>query len=238
MVTQWIQTATDYIQRTSRFSCAFSGGRTPVEFYNLLSAEQDFELWSRVHIFMTDERFVDAEDKDNNFRLIRDNLLNYVKIPPENIYPIPTNVQTVGIAAEEYKNRLVGFFTLDQNRLPIIDLVVLGLGEDGHTASLFPQTEGIDAPYRLTMPVNENHLKYERISLTLPVLNNARHVYFMVAGKNKADIVRRVIEDKEPFPATQVQPTNGELTFLLDAAAASQLKDQQKYIYRDETISL
>lgn len=238
LVQHWIKMATYYIERTGRFSCAFSGGRTPVEFYNLLSSTQDFDLWSKVHIFLTDERFVDQDDKDNNFRLLRDNLLNYVKIPPENIYPIPTNVQTAGISAEEYKNRLAGFFTLDQNRLPIIDMVLLGVGEDGHTASLFPDTQGIDDPYRLTMPVAQNHLKHERISITLPVINNAKHVCFMVTGKGKAEIIKDIVDEGVICPASRVNPSNGELVYLLDADAAHLLANRDKYLYRDQVVPL
>ncbi|MBZ0166358.1 MAG: 6-phosphogluconolactonase, partial [Candidatus Omnitrophica bacterium] len=148
LVKSWIHLANEMISEHGRFSSAFSGGRSPVEFYSLLSSWPDFNLWSKIHIFQTDERFVDEHHPDNNYRLIKDNLLRHVPIPIENVFPIPSHVDTVGMAAEEYKNTLVRFFTLDRNHLPIIDFVLLGLGEDGHTASLFPDLAGINDPYR------------------------------------------------------------------------------------------
>lgn len=237
-VKQWVNLATQFIEKNGRFNCAFCGGRTPVEFYSLLSAADEFRFWSKVHVFLTDERFVDEHDKDNNFRLVRDNLLRHVSIPIENIHPVPTEVQSVGLAAEEYKNILLRHFTLDKNHLPVFDLILLGLGEDGHTASLFPDTNGINDRYRLTLPVSKSYLKHERISLTLSVINNARHVYFMITSRQKAQIVKDVIEEKNAFPASQVSLANGTLTFLIDAEAAMLLKDQEKYIYRGSTISL
>lgn len=237
-VKQWISLATQAIETYGRFSCAFCGGRTPVEFYSLLSSADEFRLWSKVHIFLTDERFVDEYDKDNNFRLIKDNLLRHVSIPIENIHSIPTDVQTLGLAAEEYKNILLRYFTLDKNHLPVFDLILLGLGEDGHTASLFPDTDGMNDRYRLTLPVSKSSLKHDRISLTLPVLNNARHVYFLITGRQKAQVVQEIIEEKKLYPAALVNPVNGTMSYLMDAQAACLLKNQEKYIFRGSPIPL
>lgn len=238
LVKTWIHLAKEFIELHGRFSSAFSGGRSPVEFYNLLSSWPDFNLWSKIHIFQTDERFVDKHHQDNNFRLIKDNLLRHVPIPVENVFPMPSHVETVGVAAEEYKNTLVRFFTLDRNHLPIIDFILLGLGEDGHTASLFPGVEGINDPYRLTMPVSVNHLKHDRISITLPVINNARQVIFLVTGAQKASIVKDVIEGCVDCPASQVVPRDGKLTFLLDAAAAQSLQHKDRYLTEAQPISI
>src|SRR5262245_46135136 len=103
-VKQWVILAKHFVEQQGRFNCAFCGGRTPVEFYSLLSSTEEFRQWSRVHIFLTDERFVDEHHKDNNFRLIKDNLLRHISIPMENVHPVPTMGQTAGLAAEEYKN--------------------------------------------------------------------------------------------------------------------------------------
>ena len=238
LVKKWIHIANELIGLHGRFSSAFPGGRSPVEFYNLLSSWPDFNLWSKVHLFQTDERFVDDQHQDNNFRLIKDNLLRHVPIPMENVFPVPTHVETVGMSAEEYKNTLVRFFTLDRNHLPIIDFVLLGLGEDGHTASLFPQMEGIDDPYRLTMPVSVNHLKHDRVSITLPVINNARHIFFLVTGAQKAEIVRDVIEGNGDWPASRVCPREGSLTFLLDAPAAQLLEHRENYLSEVQPLSI
>lgn len=238
LVKTWIHLANEVISEHGRFSSAFPGGRSPVEFYNLLSSWPDFNLWSKVHIFQTDERFVDEHHPDNNFRLIKDNLLRHVPIPMENVFPIPSHVETVGMAAEEYKNTLVRFFTLDRNHLPIIDFVLLGLGEDGHTASLFPGVDGINDPYRLTMPVSVNHLKHDRISLTLSVINNARNVIFLVTGSQKAEIIRDILEGEGDYPAAQVRPRQGKLTFLLDAQAAQLLEHRERYVTEVQPLSI
>ncbi len=238
LVKTWIHLANEVISQQGRFSSAFPGGRSPVEFYNLLSSWPDFNLWSKVHIFQTDERFVDEHHQDNNFRLIKDNLLRHVPIPMENVFPAPTHVETVGMAAEEYKNTLVRFFTLDRNHLPIIDFILLGIGEDGHTASLFPGVEGIGDPYRLTMPVSVNHLKYDRISMTLSVINNARNVFFLVTGGQKAEIIRDILERGIDCPAARVRPREGKLTFLLDAEAAKLLEHKENYLSQVQPMSI
>ena len=121
--------------------------------------------------------------------MVKENLLNYVNIPPENVHPIATDQRNVDLAAEQFKNELVSFFDFAKNNAPRFDLILLGIGTDGHTASLFPDDERVDDPDRLVLPVSLPHLKRERVSLTLPVINNARHVIVLAAGASKAEVV-------------------------------------------------
>ncbi len=236
-VEKWTEVAEEAVKERGYFTAALSGGRTPVMLHEALSKRKGLP-WDRTHIFIVDERFVPFDHEDSNYLMIRNTLLKHVRIPSENIHPVQTENSTPVLSAEKYEKEMLSFFNTSENEFPQFDLIFLGIGEDGHTASLFPETEGINDPYRLTMPVAKNHLKYERISITMPVINNARHVFFMVTGAQKAQIVREVLEDRKDYPASLVQPTNGELTFLLDAQAAQLLKDQGQYVYRDQTISL
>jgi len=234
---KWVDIVHKTVARRNRFVVALSGGRAPVEFYCKLASLSDFDLWPKVHAFMVDERFVDEEDPESNYRSLKENLFNRIPIPSENLHPVLTDCENVGIAAEQYKDDIVRSLELNKAGLPTFDLVLLGLGEDGHTASLFPDAEGIGDLGRLTVPVSLNHLKHERISLTLPAINNAAHVIFLVNGPKKADIVKRIVEEDTNLPAAQVVPTNGELLFLLDREASQKLTHRDKYAYHDEALS-
>ena len=238
LVKQRLTIAHHSIEQHGRFTVALSGGTTPIEFYSKLSGIQEAGIWPKTHVFLVDERFVPLTDQDSNFRMIKENLLSYINILPGNIHPIPTDSKTVEVAAEEYKNILTQFFDLTRNGLPRFDLILLGIGEDGHTGSLFSDLPGIDDQARLTLPVSLNHLKTERVSLTLPVINNALHVIFFVRGPKKADIIKRVIEQDKNLPSARVRPTDGELIFLLDQPSAQKLSFQDSYVHDGEAIEL
>ena len=187
---------------------------------------------------MADERFVSQEDNDSNFKLIKDNLLNYMSLDARQIHPVNTNVANVNVAATEYATELGKFFTPHDGDLPRFDLIFLGIGEDGHTASLFPNGDGLREQTRYTVPVSLNYLKNERVSLTLSVINNARRVVFIAAGRSKGQIVKSVLEGSKDLPAALVKPHQGELIFLLDREAANQihLKDPNDFSYEEEAI--
>lgn len=223
LVDQWVATARESIRRHNRFTVALSGGRSPMEFYCKLSALEDFSIWQRTHIFLGDERFVRQDDDNSNFKMIKENLLDYISIPPENIHPIATDQKNVDIAAESYKDEIVRFFEFRENNAPRFDLILLGIGTDGHTASLFPDDERVDDPGRLVLPVSLPRLKHERISLTLPVINNASYCVVLVIGSRKADIISEMIERNLQVPASKINPANGRLIYLLDKEAAQKL---------------
>ncbi len=222
LIKEWMRIADESIEMHGRFCAALSGGRSPVEFYCKLSGLRDLESWAKTHIFLADERFVPLDNKDSNFGMIKNNFLNFLDIPLENIHPIPTSEENVLVAAEEYKKTLLRFFPLKNNPIPRFDFILLGLGEDGHTASLYPQDNNVDDPNRIVLPVSLPHLKEERISLTLSVINNARYIFFLAQGKKKASIIKKVMEEKHSTPAAKVESAQGQLTFLLDKEAAAE----------------
>ncbi|HLF19125.1 MAG TPA: 6-phosphogluconolactonase [Candidatus Omnitrophota bacterium] len=238
LLKEWVRTVNEAVEDHNRFVVALSGGKTPAEFYTRLSHLEEFDLWHKTHIFLADEHFVPYDDPESNFRMINDNLLHYVPIPPQNVHPIKTKYENVLIATEEYKHELIYFFELKERKLPRFDLIMLGMGEDGQVASLFPGEKGIDDPNRLTIPVSAYQSRTERVSLSLPVINNARTVVFIIQGLRKADMVKKVLEENIDVPAQHVHPADGRLMFLLDREAASRLSSPRKFTDHGEAISI
>ncbi len=238
LVKKWVLLAQEAISQRGRFTVALSGGRTPTEFYTKLSGLEDFNLWQKTHLFQADERFVPHDDSESNYKMIKETLLNYVPIPKENVHLIDVACENAGLAAEEYKNSLVVFFDFRKNNLPCFDLILLGVGPDGHTASLFPDTQGISDPRRVTLPVSSPHLKDDRVSLTVSTINNARRVVFLILGTGKAAIAKAILEENFDCPAQKVQPTDGEVIYLLDREAARKLSYHDNYTFDGEALSL
>jgi 6-phosphogluconolactonase len=230
LLRRWVAAARTAIQENGLFNIALGGGCTPVEFYRQLSRLQDASLWHKTHLFLTDERFVPPDDEESNFRMIQDNLLSRVDIPSANIHPMVRDQEDVSRACGEYAEVLQKHFAYQKNRFPCFDLILLGLGEDGHTASLFPEV-----PYNqdfpdTVVPVSLPHLKHKRISLTLPVINNSSHVIFLITGVRKASIVKRILDEDFSCPASCIQPTAGRLAYILDKEAARELSHKKSYI--------
>ena len=221
----------------NRFSVALAGGSTPRLMYSMLTeADRAINLdWSRVHLFWSDERCVSPEHIDSNYRLARENMLDRLSIPAENIHRLRGELDP-STAALEYERLLRDFFT-DQSTSALreskiedhktFDLVLLGLGLDGHTASLFPGSRALGEQKRWVVAV-EHHQPppplVNRLTLTLPAINAASLVLFLVSGTEKATILRQVLarpsEERPPLPAQLVQPTAGQLIWLLDTNTA------------------
>jgi len=236
LLKKWVEMVHEAVQRSNRFTVALSGGRSPIEFYSRLSAFKDFDLWSRTHVFLGDERFVPFSDGNSNFKMIKENLLDYISLPPENIHPITTDQKNVDLAADQFKNELVQFFEFNENNVPSFDMILLGVGTDGHTASLFPDDEHIEDMDRLVLPVTLPHLKEERITLTLPVINSARNVVFLILGTNKAEILQEMIKGESGIPASKVNLTTGQLTYLVDKEAACKLSYRDSCSHEDQGV--
>lgn len=206
------------------FAAALSGGRTPVDLYGRLAAHEERFDWDRIHIFLVDERFVPDTDSESNYRMIRETLLDRVDIPAKNVHPIFTGEADPRISVQKYEKELIRFLKPPSGGIPVLDLVMLGLGEDGHTASLFPGTPVIEERQRFVRAVLPGKGKVPRVTLTFPVINHARNIFFIVTGKGKEAVVRRVVEERDPsLPASLVKPEQGELFFLCDSQAASML---------------
>ena len=236
LIKKFLFIAQESIEKRGQFTVAFSGGKTPVEFYTRLSGFNDEKIWDKTHIFQTDERFVLPESPNSNWGMIKNNFLSFVDIPARNLYPIDTQLSDVKKSAQVYENTIKSFFKVKQNEMPVFDLVFLGMGEDGHIASLFPAEKSLNEKARLTVDVSSHYVRYERISLTFPVINHARYVILLVKGKNKSEAVSKVLIEKSDLPATRVEPVDGELIYLLDKEAASQLSYQDSHIHDGEAI--
>jgi 6-phosphogluconolactonase len=210
-----------------RFSLVLSGGSTPGALYHLLAKEpyRDQLPWQQIHLFWGDERCVPPDDPASNYRLAEESLMAYVPIPPENIHRIQGELEAAA-AARSYEKGLQEYFCGPRTRF---DLVLLGLGDDGHTASLFLGADALREAERLAVAVEAHYQDRpaQRVTLTLPAMNSARQVFFLVAGSAKAGIVQAVLEGPDKgLPAQQVRPTTGYLIWLLDAVAASQLRNK------------
>ena len=222
-----LRAAAEAIAQRGRFSIALSGGSTPRNLYTLIAANASGSLpWDRMFFFWGDERHVPLNDPDSNYRMARETLLSKIPIPAANIFPIPAENPDASKVADAYEQTLRKFFAVPSGEFPRFDLILLGLGPDGHTASLFPETAALQEKSRLVVANWVEKLKTSRITLTLPVLNAARCVAFLVSGTDKAAVLHEVLEGNGPaeqYPSKLVQPENGKLIWFVDRAAASQL---------------
>jgi 6-phosphogluconolactonase len=224
IITTWNEISRSAIERKGIFSVALSGGKTPIDLYHKFSGMKEILPWDKTHIFLVDERFVPADHNDSNYRILKETLLDHVPIPQGNIHPIPTERLTLQASAMAYEEDLKNFFRLSQDQFPEFDLLLLGIGEDGHTASLFPEAPVLNDRKHLAAPVALDDMRHPRITLTLPVINNAKHILFLVTGKNKASVLRKIIDKEDiSLPASMVHSKKGRLIFVIDREASSQL---------------
>jgi 6-phosphogluconolactonase len=212
---RFVALASQYTQ-TGQFTVALSGGSTPRQLFELLSSPsyRAQVAWPQIHLFWGDERCVPSDHADSNYRMTREALLDHIDIPPQNVHRIQGE-STPQHAAEQYQAELERVLGAD----PRFDLVLLGMGSDGHTASLFPGSPALEERERTAIAVYAAHLDSWRVTLTLPILNHARHVLLLVSGSSKAPALSR-IRAGEPLPAGRVRPSQGTLTWLLDRDAA------------------
>lgn len=213
------------------FTVVLAGGSTPKTLYQLLANENEpyrAQLcWEKIHFFWGDERHVPPDHLDSNYRMAFETMLGKVPVPSNNIHRIKSEIGDADEAAHEYEQALVQFFNLSKGQLPSFDLVLLGMGSDGHTASIFPNSIVINEKERLVVAPWIEKLKSYRITLTPPVLNNAASVVFLVSGAEKANALREVLEgDYRPecFPAQIIRPKTGKTLWLADREAAQLLK--------------
>jgi 6-phosphogluconolactonase len=206
---------------SKRFGLCLSGGSTPKRVYELLADSGASLDWQKVHLFWGDERFVPADHRDSNFRMAREALIDHVPIPAAQVHPVPTNSASPEEAAASYEATLQGFYgskTLDPER-PLFDVTLLGLGEDGHTASLFRVTKALDE--RDAWVTSIVGVKPEpRISLTYPALQSSNVIVFIVSGAKKRDILAGVLANDMTLPAARLA-TRGTIHIFADCAATA-----------------
>jgi 6-phosphogluconolactonase len=219
--------ASEAVAQRRRFVVALSGGSTPKNLYTLIAANASANLpWDQMFFFWGDERHVPPNDAESNYRMAKEALLSKVPIPPANIFPVPTDNPDASAVADAYEQTVQKFFGLAPGAFPRFDLILLGMGPDGHTASLFPETAALQEKSRLVVANWVEKLKTSRITFTLPVLNAARLVAFLVSGIDKAAALREVFEGNaagEKYPSKLVRPNEGKLIWFVDKAAASEL---------------
>jgi 6-phosphogluconolactonase len=212
------------------FSVSLAGGKTPKRMYEVLGTKSFRSRidWSRIHIFFGDERCVPPDHPESNYRLADDRIISRVKIPPQNVHPINGDGDPIR-NAQLYEDELRSFFPGRQ--WPRLDLVLLGMGEDGHTASLFPGTPALKEQRAWVFANWIDKLKAYRITLTVPAINGAANMMFLVVGVAKAATLARVLnETRDPdpvrdrLPAQLIKPESGSLNWLVDAQAASKLR--------------
>jgi len=222
-----VRAANEAVAERGRFVIALSGGSTPKNLYTLLATNARAALpWAQMFFFWSDERHVPPSDPDSNYRMAQEALLSRVPVPASSVFRVPAEKADAGDAALAYERILRQFFSLQPGEIPRFDLILLGLGPDGHTASLFPETAAVEEKSRLVVANWVEKLKTHRITFTLPVLNAARCVAFLVSGSEKASALHEVLESDasgEKYPAKLVRPAEGKLIWLLDRAAASEL---------------
>lgn len=212
------------IRERGRFSVALSGGNTPRAIYSLLASEHKELPWDRIHVFFGDERHVPPDHPDSNFLMASESLLSKVPIPENNVHRVRAELDA-DAAATEYEQEVVNFFHLGKHDWPRFDLIDLGIGEDGHTASLFPGSNALTETSRRVVANWVEKFKTFRITFTFPVLNHAAEVVFLVSGADKAQILSEVLRPgTQKYPAQGVQPENGRLLWLVDQDAGSLLR--------------
>ncbi len=219
------------IQAHGRAMLALAGGSTPEQTYRVLAqSDRSSRIdWVHTYLFLGDDRFVPVDDPSSNFAMIQRTLLAPVGVDAVHAYPVPTHLGAAAEAAAAYAATLAEAFGVgDSGQPPRFDLILLGLGKDGHTASLFPRAASLTIADQWVVAVPPGALPppVERITLTLPVLNAARAILFLVSGRDKAEVLQDVLEGRparEERPAVGVRPMNGTVTWLVDQAAASRL---------------
>ncbi len=218
--------ATRYIIQFETFNVALSGGSTPrLLFQNLLKYYKNSLDWNKINFFWSDERVVPIDDSESNAGMAFTELFDPLEQEELNIYPVDTSLSPSEEAAEAYE-RLILSIHPPLQPVPRFDLILLGLGDDGHTASLFPETEALHENSKLIAANWVPKFEKWRITFTFPLINSAKNVIFLVSGANKAEIVRDIFNNSKEYPAAQVSPVDGVLTWLLDKDAGKYLENQ------------
>lgn len=231
---EFVQAALAAVRQSGRFTVALAGGSTPLALYRLLARRGHLVPpgplpWGQIHLFWGDERHLPPDHADSNYGAVKAALLDAVAIPLANLHRIQGELADARAAAELYEREIRDFFELGPEGWPRFDLVLLGLGADGHTASLFPHTAALAEQERIAVANWVETLGASRITLTLPAINAAARVLFLVSGADKAATVARVLAgpvDPANLPAQGVQPSNGTMLWLLDRTAAAELPAQ------------
>jgi len=231
----FVRLATEAVLEKGRFTVALSGGSTPQSLYQLLANENEpyrAQLsWENIHFFWGDERHVPPDHPDSNYRMANEAMLRKAPIPLENVHRIRSELTDARKAADEYEQTLCEFFNLVEGQYPQFDLILLGMGLDGHTASIFPNSDVIKERVRLVVATWIENFESYRITLTPPVLQSAAAVNFLVSGADKAKVLREVLKGDyhpERLPAQLLRQTKANVLWLVDRSAAQGISTSEE----------
>jgi 6-phosphogluconolactonase len=225
----FVQSATQAVSEKGSFTVALAGGSTPKALYSLLASDAALRSqvpWDKMYVYFGDERSVGPDHADSNFRMATETMISKVSLKPEQVFRIKGEYKDTEKAAQEYEQVLRTSFKIAEGQFPRFDLVFLGIGNEGHTASLFPGTKALHETKRLVVRNWVGKLYTNRITLTAPAINSAARVIFMVTGADKTLALKGVLEgpyEPEQLPAQLIQPPNGKLFWLVDTVAGGML---------------
>ena len=231
---EFLEAARDAVRERDSFTVALAGGSTPKALYELLATNPLLQAkvpWSKIQFFFGDERHVPPDNAESNFRMANEAMFAKAPVDAKQVHRIKAEKRNAAQAAEEYEQELRTSFKVQADQLPRFDLVLLGMGPEGHTASLFPGTKALKEERRLVVSNWVGKLYTDRITLTPPVLNDAARVIFMVHGEEKAPALKAVLEgpyEPDQLPAQLIRPKLGKVLWLVDPSAASMLVPQAK----------
>jgi 6-phosphogluconolactonase len=222
-----VESAATAVAQNGRFTISLAGGSTPKTLYALLAAEPHGSKmpWDKTYLFFGDERHVPPDDPDSNYRMANESLISKLSLKPDQIHRIHCE-NPVEKAAQDYEQDLRTFFKLAPGQLPRFDVILIGMGDEGHMLSLFPGTKALQDNGRLVLPNWVGKLYTERVTITAPVANNSALAIFMVTKADKALALKGVLEgpyEPEQLPSQLLRPTNGKVVWLVDTTAASKL---------------
>ena len=227
---EFVRIAKDSLEDRGVFNVVLSGGSTPKGLFSLLAADETLRAqvqWRKTNFFWADERHVPPDHPDSNFRMANEALLSKLSIDSKRMFRIKGELENTEAAAEEYERALIGHFYLAEGQLPRFDLVLLGMGPDGHTASLFPGTKALHEQEHLVVSNWVGKFDTDRITMTARVFNCAANVVFLVSGEDKAPALKSVLEgpfEPEQLPAQLIRPVDGRLLWIVDQQAARLLQ--------------
>jgi len=217
-----VEAVKDMLTTKDRFSMALSGGKTPRFLYKLLAREYSSEIpWERVHLFWGDERCVPKDSEDSNFAMAYNAMISKVPIPPQNIHRIPAEINPPEKAAGNYERMMQEFLKPEKEESFLFDAMILGVGEDGHTASLFPGSSALAEKSHLVLAVNapSSFSPQKRITLTFPLINRSRSIFFLASGTKKKEVVREILKNPEAarrlYPAAMIHSL-GSVAWYID----------------------
>jgi len=223
---KFIELANNYIRQNNRFTVALSGGSTPQILFEILSEHfRESVDWGKILFFWSDERFVPPEHIDSNAGMARQYLITPLKINSKNVHIVPTESNKPQQAAELYEKTIRDTFACPAD-MPKFDLILLGLGDDGHTASLFPGTGALREQQKLVTANWVPKFNTWRVTFTFSLLNSAKNIIFIISGENKATVIEEIMNRSKDYPAAKIRPVKGELLWMLDRKAGKLLAQE------------